>query len=215
MIPIHAACRAARPAAFALIALSLAITPAGAHHPMGGTIPATFLHGLLSGLGHPIIGLDHFAAMLAVGCLCALQPRGALLALGFVAANIAGAALHLRGINLPAGEILAAAAVIALGAVLISARALPAALLLAVFLAAGFVHGYLLGEAIVGAETAPLAAYFIGLVLVQSAVALAAMKAAQFALARGAGGHAALRLAGFAIAAFGLFVLVRQLTSAA
>ena len=36
--------------------------PAFAHHLMGGRTPATFGEGILSGLDHPIIGLDHFAA---------------------------------------------------------------------------------------------------------------------------------------------------------
>ena len=37
--------------------------PAWAHHPMGGTLPQTFLQGLLSGFGHPVIGVDHLAAI--------------------------------------------------------------------------------------------------------------------------------------------------------
>jgi urease accessory protein len=40
--------------------------PAFAYHLMGGLTPATFGEGILS--GHPVIGLDHFAAV-AVGCL--------------------------------------------------------------------------------------------------------------------------------------------------
>ena len=35
-----------------------------------------FVEGLLSGLGHPVIGLDHLAAVIAVGCLAATQPKG-------------------------------------------------------------------------------------------------------------------------------------------
>ena len=32
-----------------------------AHHAMGGRMPANFFEGFISGLAHPIIGLDHFA----------------------------------------------------------------------------------------------------------------------------------------------------------
>ena len=46
-------------------AFSLAALPALAHHPMGGTTPTTFMQGLLSGIGHPILGLDHLAALIA------------------------------------------------------------------------------------------------------------------------------------------------------
>ena len=31
-----------------------------AHHPLAGKEMTTFLDGLLSGLGHPILGIDHF-----------------------------------------------------------------------------------------------------------------------------------------------------------
>src|SRR5262245_6809064 len=52
-----------------LIVLAISGAPAFAHHMMGGRTPATFGEGILSGLGHPIIGLDHLAAVVAVGCL--------------------------------------------------------------------------------------------------------------------------------------------------
>ena len=59
--------------------------PAFAHHVMGGKTPSTFREGILSGLGHPVIGIDHFAAVVAVGCLAAAHragpaPRGRLCA---------------------------------------------------------------------------------------------------------------------------------------
>ena len=47
-----------------LIAANL---PASAHHLMGGKTPTTFTDGILSGLGHPIIGVDHLAFLVAVG----------------------------------------------------------------------------------------------------------------------------------------------------
>ena len=46
------------------------------------------------------------------------------------------------------------------------------------FGAAGLVHGYALGESIIGAEPTPLAAYFVGLAVVQCVIAGAAYFAA-------------------------------------
>jgi hydrogenase/urease accessory protein HupE len=46
---------------------------------------------------------------------------------------------------------------------------------LALFVMVGLIHGYALGESIYGAERTPLAAYPVGLAVIQSAVALAAM----------------------------------------
>ena len=49
---------------------------------------------------------------------------------------------------------------------------------------AGLLHGYALAAAIVGAEAAPLYAYFAGLAGVQSSIALAAFGAAKWLAAR-------------------------------
>ncbi|HET9176699.1 MAG TPA: HupE/UreJ family protein, partial [Pseudolabrys sp.] len=54
-------------AGLGLLLLAHSATNASAHHVMGGRMPATFMDGFLSGLGHPIIGIDHFAAVVAVG----------------------------------------------------------------------------------------------------------------------------------------------------
>lgn len=50
--------------------------PAWAHHAMGGEVPGTFAEGLLSGLAHPVIGLDHLAFILAVGLIAASLGAG-------------------------------------------------------------------------------------------------------------------------------------------
>ena len=71
----------------------LVAEPAMAHHLMGGRMPSSFGEGLLSGLGHPVIGLDHLAAVVAIGCLAAAHRAGAALAIGFVAAMMAGVAV--------------------------------------------------------------------------------------------------------------------------
>jgi urease accessory protein len=85
---------------------------------------------------------------------------------------------------------------------------------LGLFIAVGLIHGYVLGESIYGAEASPLAAYFIGLAAIQSAVALAAMFAAR-AVVRRQADVAALRLIGAGIAGIGLAVLMQQVIPAA
>ena len=42
------------------LAMLLLAPVANAHHMMGGRVPETFTEGLLSGLAHPVIGLDEF-----------------------------------------------------------------------------------------------------------------------------------------------------------
>jgi urease accessory protein len=107
-------------------ALALSASPAFAHHMMGGRMPGNFGEGLLSGLGHPIIGLDHFAAVVAVGCLAAAHRAAPMLAIGYVLAMIAGVAVHLQGATVPGAEILVALSVIALGAVMLLRRQMTA-----------------------------------------------------------------------------------------
>ncbi len=196
----------------AAAALAAAAEPAFAHHLMGGRMPVTFGEGILSGLGHPIIGIDHFAAVVAVGCLAAAHRAGAALAVAFVVAMMCGVAVHLQAIAVPADEILVAVSVILLGAIVLSRRDLPLRGALVLFVAVGLVHGYALGESIYGAERTPLAAYLIGLAAIQSAVALAAM-----AFARAIARHDAvkLRFIGAGIAGIGLAVLVQQVIPAA
>jgi urease accessory protein len=194
--------------AAALIALA---EPAFVHHLMGGKMPSTFGEGILSGLGHPVIGIDHFAAVVAVGCLAAAHRAGAALAVAFVAAMMCGVAVHLQAVTVPADEILVALSVIALGAILLRRRDLPVAGALALFVLVGLIHGYALGESIFGAERTPLAAYLVGLAIIQSAVALAAMALAR-AFARS--DAVKLRLIGAGIAGIGLAVLVQQIVPA-
>ncbi len=143
--------------------------PAFAHHPMGGMTPETFSQGLLSGLGHPIIGLDHFA-FLVVAMLLVWTLKGAprfLVPLAFIGATIAGTVLHLGAATIPMSETLVALTVM-IGAVLALTRSNPGAFALGViFAASGILHGYAYGESIVGAEATPLLAYLAGFAAIQ------------------------------------------------
>lgn len=195
----------------ALAAAGLAAGPAFAHHVMDGRLPGTFTQGLLSGLGHPVIGLDHFSAIVAVGCLAAAHPKGWGLVVGFVVAMMAGVAAHLQGVTLPGAEIVVAGTVIALGAILLTHRQLSAAIALVLFAAVGWVHGYALAESIFGAEQTPLFAYLTGLAVIQSAIALAAMRVARLLMQTDA---VRLRLVGAGIAGIGIAILIQQVVLA-
>ena len=194
--------------------VALGAAPAFAHHMMGGRMPATFTEGILSGLGHPIIGLDHFAAVVAVGCLAAAHRAGPALALGFVVAMMAGVALHVQGTTVPAAEIMVALSVIILGVFMLRGQSRPTGAILTLFVLVGLVHGYALGESIYGAEQTPLYAYLLGLAVIQGALALAAMNIAR-SLARRSADLSPLRLVGAGIAGIGLAVLVQQIVPGA
>jgi urease accessory protein len=177
------------------------VPPAFAHHAMGGELPRTAWHGLLSGLGHPIIGVDHLAFVLGVGLMAHLAGRVVLLPFLFVAGTVLGCILHIQSYSLPASEI-AIVLTISIAAAAVASRAKLSAGLLAPLLAvAGVFHGYAYGESIVGAEPAPLAAYLAGFGLVQGCLAVGGAVGLRVAAARDYVGEAAvLRTAGGAIA---------------
>jgi urease accessory protein len=152
--------------------LLIAAAPASAHHVMGGRMPATFMEGLLSGLGHPVIGLDHLAFLVAIGIAVGIAGLNLLLPVVFVAAMALGVGLHVAGFALPGAEFLVAASVIIAGLLLAMGRTLPVTAWGALFAVAGLFHGYALGESIYGADRAALGAYLIGLVIIQSAIAV-------------------------------------------
>ena len=191
-----------------LLALALAgiaaATPALAHHPMGGMTPETLTQGLLSGLGHPVIGLDHLAALVGVGLVASRFARALMLPAFWIIAMAAGVGLHLMSADLPHAETLVALSVVAIGIAGTMRTTLPYALIGLLFAAGGAVHGYALGESIIGAETAPLAAYLVGLAAVQTAlttgIAIAARSVAKGSLAAPS---LQLRLAGLAVAVTG------------
>jgi urease accessory protein len=176
--------------------------PAWAHHVMGGKMPETFLQGLLSGLGHPVIGLDHLAAIVGVGILAALADRGAAVVLAFSVAVIAGVGLHLARVDLPASELFVGLTTLVIGALVILRQSMTTRIAASLFAIAGLVHGYALGESIVGAEPSPLLAYLLGLLVIQSAIGVAVYGAVR-GLARWPSRVAGLTAAGVLVAVAG------------
>jgi urease accessory protein len=162
----------------AAVAFTLATLPglAFAHHFMGGGLPQTFGQGFLSGLGHPVIGLDHAAFIVAAGFFLAMSSGGMWGVLALIGGSLFGAALHLAGFGLPGSEAAVALSVILIGAVVMARRAFRLSWLLTGLALAGALHGYAYAESIFGAEAAPLAAYLIGFSLIQLGIAAAAFQ---------------------------------------
>jgi urease accessory protein len=156
---------------------TLVMSPALAHHPLGGKMVSNPLEGLLSGLAHPVIGLDHLAFVIALGCGSALlakrQPIARGIPLGFLMAAIAGTALHLLKVDLPLNELWVALSVLLMGLTIGLGQKLPVAVLAGFVTLAGLFHGYAYGEAIVGAETAQLVSYLVGFTAIQALMAYA------------------------------------------
>ena len=154
-----------------LVLLTMAVAgPAQAHHPfaMGDSSELNAFQGLLSGIGHPLLGPDHFLFMAALLFLGLSKPKQWVLPL--VALGLLGSGIS-QIIPIPAGLETAGEALVSLSLVLegcVALNLLPTWLLLPCIT----LHGYLLGAAITGAEPTPLVAYFVGLAIAQTLMLL-------------------------------------------
>ena len=201
--------RKAAPIAITAAAVALTADPAFAHHVMGGAMPATAWQGLLSGLGHPVIGLDHFAFVIGVGLMSWLAGHRLLLPLVFVAATVLGCLAHVKSVDVPLSEIAIVITLLVAAGIVGLRRRISTGLFVLLFAAAGFFHGYAYGESIVGAEATPLIAYVIGFAAIQYAIAVAGAAALRAIVDRDyATELTAARVAGAAIAAVAIVSVV-------
>jgi len=196
-----------------LAAAALAANPALAHHAMGGETPNSFGTGLLSGLAHPVIGLDHLAFVIGVGLAAAFAPNRLLSPLAFVLGTLAGCGLLLADVALPIPELVISASGVLIGAMILSGRSFASALWLALFAVAGLFHGWAYGQSIVGAETTPLLAYLIGFAAVQFAVAVGVMWLTRQVWRAGSPQALQVRLAGAVVAGIAFTFLFENVES--
>lgn len=184
-----------------MVVLAAVCAPAAAAHTgsVGG--------GFLSGIAHPVFGLDHVVAMVAVGLWGAFlgAPAIVVLPIVFPLVMTTGGVLGILGVPLPGVEIGIAASAIVLGLMVVFAVRPPlwiAALLVGAF---AIFHGHAHG-----AELPPGAdalAYSAGFVIATGLLHLAGI--ALGLLTRWPAGTVAVRAAGGLIAGVGAFFLVR------
>ncbi len=153
-------------------AAALQVPPALAHHAMDNAIPASAFQGFVSGIAHPVIGLDHLLFVLTVGAACYFFGRRAETIAVFILATLAGTVLHLYEVTLPYPDAWVALTLVLLGVLFTTGvQFLRSRAALALFGFAGIVHGYAYGEAIMGAEPTPLYAYLLGFTVMQLCIA--------------------------------------------
>jgi urease accessory protein len=198
-----------------LLAINFLIptSPALAHHAMGGEIPSNFTEGLISGLAHPVIGIDHLAFVIAIGFLAALSQRfGMIVPLVFMFTTAIGTIIHLQSIDLPVVELIVSASVLIIGILLAKTNQTNLVLLTVIGAIAGIFHGYAYGESIVGAETLAIGAYLLGFCLIQLAISAIAFYLGKTILKKPTlTSHLPLRFAGFTIAGIGFAFLSRTI----
>ncbi|CDX23100.1 Hydrogenase/urease accessory protein [Mesorhizobium sp. ORS 3324] len=148
------------PAATSVLMPSLAFAHSGGFH----------IHGLQSGLQHPLAGIDHLLAMLSVGIIAARTGGRAFILVPacFVAAMVTGAMLGIAGIGLPSLESGIALSLVVFGAMVALARPFPLAFAASLTTLFGLFHGNAHGLEI--PQTAGGIAYAIGFLTSTSAL---------------------------------------------
>ncbi|NJM34640.1 MAG: hydantoin utilization protein A [Rhodomicrobium sp.] len=192
----------------------LASTPAFAHHPLGGMPMETLFHGLLSGVGHPILGFDHLFFVALVGIAALYTAHRFVAPLAYIGAMMAGCILTISGVALPMAEVVIGLSLLVLGAAVLSGRALRFDIALAGFALAGLFHGSAFAGSIAGQEGgAPaivIAGYLIGLAATQYIIALVAGWAVKSLLDASEASAVEARLAGAVVAGVGAFLTLEQ-----
>lgn len=181
---------------------ALAVVVGGAATALAHTGDAAAPSGFASGFLHPLTGIDHLLAMLAVGMWGAQLGMPALwvLPVAFPLVMALGGAVGIAGVPLPAAEPAIVASVVLLGGAIAIGRPPPLALAAALVAFFAIFHGYAHGREL-PAEASALG-YSAGFVLATGGIHLLGI-AIGF-VTRLPGGERLLRGGGAAIAAVGL-----------
>lgn len=186
--------------AIAAAALSLTAGQALAHTGHGDA------SGFLHGLAHPIFGMDHLLAMLAVGLWSGfvLPHRFWAGAAAFMGAMVLGAGLSWAGIAFPMVETVIVASVVAFGLLTVASRRGQPGAVTAASLAAVAVFASAHGHAHATEAAGNAAAYLAGFL-----VSTAALHVAGISIARAVAAQPiAQRAMGAGIALSGLWLMV-------
>ena len=190
---------------FLLLVVSIGTSSASAHET--GDVAG----GFVSGVTHPLFGLDHLVAMIAVGLWGAQlkQPAIWLLPITFPLVMAFGGVLGIRGLPIPAVEIGIALSAVVLGAAVMIAARPPVGIAAVLVGAFAILHGHAHGAEL--PESATPLAYGAGFVL--STGLLHAAGITLGLLVRWPAGEQAIRILGGGIALAGGYFLIQCLSA--
>src|SRR5215468_9418593 len=140
-------------------------------------MPTTLLEGLLSGIAHPAVGLDHLTFMLVIGLVAALANASLLVIASFVVASLVGIVIHAANFDFAYSEQLVAISVILAGLLLLMGYGSKRWIWLPFAVVAGLAHGYAFGETILGANRDVTVTYMAGVLGVVVAITVVVMLA--------------------------------------
>ncbi len=179
-----------------LVLPRLAMAHAGHDHGDGG---------LAAGFAHPLTGLDHLIAMLAIG-LWASQlggPSVVMLPVTFVSVMLVGAVASMYGLNLPLVEPVIVASLLVVGLLVACAAKLPMSAGIVITAAFAFFHGAAHGQET--GEASPLL-FAIGALLATILLHIIGVMLGSMLKAKAS--ELAVRIIGSTVAAAGLLMMI-------
>lgn len=182
-----------------------------AHHPLEGQPMETLLHGLLSGVAHPVLGIDHLLFIIAIGMAGALSRRVLIAPLFVIVGVFIGVALSLMGVQLPWTEPAIAISLVIVGASLFGRKALSPKSAAALFTLLGVFHGLAYASVLAGQESvlpAVLIGYLSGLALIQWVIAAGTGTALQRLMSSTLSWQKLMQVAGALVATAGVSQLI-------
>jgi len=191
------------------VSLALLVCSLGMSHNAFAHEQTGIAGGLTSGFMHPLTGLDHLVAMVAVGLWGAQLGAPAIwvLPITFPLVMAVGGVLGVLGIPLPLPELFISLSALVLGAVVAARARWPFAAACAVVAVFAIFHGYAHGAELPRAAN-PLA-YGVGFVVATGLLHLCGI--AIGTLTRSPTGQRGVQALGAAIAVLGGYFLVRTL----
>jgi len=147
------------------------INEALAHHPFEliakNNLSPT--QGFISGLAHPILGLDHLLFLLSVGLVANLLKKNFIII--FILSGIIGTIIPLIiSYQFPFSELIVSISLF------VSALIVNKKLNVSIFIPMALFHGYVLGKPMIGSQPEVILTYLIGLILAEVLVLIIGIK---------------------------------------
>lgn len=167
--------------------------------------------GILSGFLHPILGLDHFLAMVAVGLLSAQMGGKAIWTVpaAFVGVMTLGGIIGMLGVSLPLVEYGITGSVLILGLAVLANKKIPLWLVMGVVGLFALFHGHAHGTELpeLSQTIGLIIAYIAGFLIATAGLHVVGALAGIIAM-RDKRGTTFLRFGGLALTVVGIFLII-------
>lgn len=138
-----------------------------AHHPLGVENPYFLYEFFLSGIGHPIIGLDHLAFLITFAFFLSILKEKGLILSNLLLFTFFGLLISFLKFTIPLVEIMIALSILAFGLLLLFSQQTKYFMNIMVTCLFGVFHGYAYSDIMVYVNFYSLIVYLLGLVIIQ------------------------------------------------